>query len=171
MRSIRHYVDRQAREQPDAPFLIAPETGRTLTYAKLKARSESLGRYLLARGLSRADKVAFMLHNGCQAARLLIGTMYAGFTVAPPGPLNLTGGALQALTGSATGLAGGATLTCANSSTNTSVATVQPTGCSPTITAVGQGSATVTVTATASGSIGRGTTLVSNSSHRAGTPS
>jgi long-chain acyl-CoA synthetase len=58
----------------------------------LKAQSEALGRYLLARGLSRQDKVAFLLHNGYQAARLLIGTMYAGYTIAP---LNLLSQASQ----------------------------------------------------------------------------
>jgi long-chain acyl-CoA synthetase len=83
VRTIRYHVDRQAREQPDAPYLIAPETGRTLTYGKLKRDSVELGRFLLAAGLARGDKVAFMLHNGYQAARLLIGTMYAGFTVSP----------------------------------------------------------------------------------------
>ena len=83
MRTIRHYVDLQAREQPDAPYLIAPETGRTLTYARLKQDSEELGRYLLALSLSKGDKVALMLHNSYQAARLFIGVMYAGFTVSP----------------------------------------------------------------------------------------
>ena len=83
MRTIRHYVDLRAREQPDAPYLIAPETGRTLTYGKLKQDSEELGRYLLALSLSKGDKVALMLHNSYQAARLFIGVMYAGFTVSP----------------------------------------------------------------------------------------
>jgi len=83
MRTIRHYVDLQAREQPDAPYLIAPETGRTLTYARLRRDSEELGRFLLGRGLAKGDKVALLLHNSYQAARLFIGTMYAGFTVSP----------------------------------------------------------------------------------------
>ncbi len=83
MRTIRHYVDLRAREQPDAPYLIAPETGRTLTYARLKRDSEELGRYLLGAGLAKGDKVALLLHNSYQAARLFIGTMYGGFTVSP----------------------------------------------------------------------------------------
>ena len=82
-RTIRHYVDLQARAQPDAPYLIAPETDRVLTYAQLQADSIELGRYLAAQGLAKGDKVALMLHNGYQTARLLIGVMYAGFTVAP----------------------------------------------------------------------------------------
>ncbi len=83
MNTLREYVDHQARERPNAPYVIAPETGSTLTYAGLKSASELLARHLLARGLAKGDKVALMLHNGLQTARLLIGTMYAGFTVAP----------------------------------------------------------------------------------------
>jgi acyl-CoA synthetase (AMP-forming)/AMP-acid ligase II len=83
MRTIRHYVDLRAQEQPDAPYLIAPETGRTLTYGQLKRDSEELGRYLAGQGLVKGDKVALMLHNSYQAARLFIGVMYAGYTVTP----------------------------------------------------------------------------------------
>ena len=82
-RTIRHYVDLRAKEQPDAPFLIAPETGRTLTYGQLKRDSGELGRYLAEQGLVKGDKVALMLHNSYQAARLFIGVMYAGYTVTP----------------------------------------------------------------------------------------
>jgi len=83
MRTIRHHVDLRAQEQPDAPYLIAPETGRTLTYGQLHRDSVELGRYLAAQGLVKGDKVALMLHNSYQAARLLIGVMYAGYTVTP----------------------------------------------------------------------------------------
>jgi long-chain acyl-CoA synthetase len=83
MKTIRHYVDLQAAARPAAPYLIAPDTGRVMTYAQLKADSVELGRYLAGQGLVKGDKVALMLHNGYQTARLLIGVMYAGFTVAP----------------------------------------------------------------------------------------
>jgi acyl-CoA synthetase (AMP-forming)/AMP-acid ligase II len=83
MRTIRHYIDQQARAQPDAPYLIAPETGRVMTYARLQSDCVQLGRYLHAQGLAKGDKVALMLHNGYQTCRLLIGVMYAGYTVAP----------------------------------------------------------------------------------------
>ena len=83
MRTIRHYVDLRAREQPAAPYLIAPETGRVMTYAQLQADCLQLGRYLGGQGLAKGDKVALMLHNGYQTGRLLIGVMYAGYMVAP----------------------------------------------------------------------------------------
>jgi acyl-CoA synthetase (AMP-forming)/AMP-acid ligase II len=92
MRTIRHYVDLRAAGQPDATWLIAPETGAVLTYGGLARASQELARYLAAQGLRKGDKVALMLHNGYQTARLLIGVMYAGYVVAP---LNLLSQAAQ----------------------------------------------------------------------------
>jgi len=83
MRTIRHHVDSRAAEQPGATYLIAPETGAVMTYAALQNASRELAAFLAARGLAKGDKVALMLHNGYQTARLLIGVMYGGYTVAP----------------------------------------------------------------------------------------
>ena len=83
MRTIRDYVDRRAAEQPDATWLIAPETGATMTFAQLQRNSQDLTHFLMGAGLQKGDKVALMLHNSFQTARLLIGVMYGGFMVAP----------------------------------------------------------------------------------------
>ncbi len=83
MRTIRHIVDHQVRERPDATWLIAPETGATMTFAQLQRNSQDLTRFLLGAGLKKGDKVALMLHNSYQTARLLVGVMYGGFMVAP----------------------------------------------------------------------------------------
>ena len=83
MRTIRHIVDRQARERPDATWLIAPETGAIMTFAQLQRNSQDLTHFLIGAGLQQGDKVALMLHNSYQTARLLIGVMYGGFMVAP----------------------------------------------------------------------------------------
>jgi long-chain acyl-CoA synthetase len=83
MRTIRYYVDLRARETPNATYLIAPETGTTLNYATLQQNAGVLARYLAGLGLAKGDKVALMLHNGCQTAQLLIGVMYSGYMVAP----------------------------------------------------------------------------------------
>jgi len=82
MRTIRYIVDLRAAEPP-ATWLIAPETGAVMNYAQLQRESRDLGRYLLGLGLNKGDKVALMLHNSYQTARLLIGVMYSGFMVAP----------------------------------------------------------------------------------------
>ena len=83
MRTIRHIVDVQTAKQPAATWMIAPETGAIMNYAQLQSESRELGRYLLGLGLNKGDKVALMLHNSYQTARLLIGVMYSGFMVAP----------------------------------------------------------------------------------------
>ena len=83
MRTIRHHVDQRAAEQPHAPYVIAPETGAVMTYGELQHASRELAQLLTAHGLRAGDKVALMLHNGYQTARLLIGLMYGGYTAAP----------------------------------------------------------------------------------------
>jgi acyl-CoA synthetase (AMP-forming)/AMP-acid ligase II len=83
MPTIRHYVDMRARMAPHAPYVIAPETGATLTYGQLQRDSIQLATFLSQRGIRHGDKIALMLHNSYQTARLLIGVMYGGFTVAP----------------------------------------------------------------------------------------
>ena len=83
MRTIRHHVDRQAQERPDAPYLIAPETGRTLSYRRLRDDSLRLARDLQAAGLAPGATVSLMMGNGYQTARLFIGAMYAGYVVQP----------------------------------------------------------------------------------------
>lgn len=54
-----------------------------MTYGELQEASRELTAFLLGRGVRKGDKVALMLHNGYQTARLLLGVMYGGFTVAP----------------------------------------------------------------------------------------
>jgi len=83
MRTLRHHIDLRAATQPDRPYLIAPEPGRTMTYAELARLSRSLTRFLLGAGLAKGDKVSLMLHNGYQTARLFLGAMYGGFVVQP----------------------------------------------------------------------------------------
>ena len=82
-RTIRRLVDRWADETPQAPWLIAPETGAVMTYAKLQEHCRELARVLLMNGLSPGDTVSLMMHNGYQTARLLVGIMYAGLRVQP----------------------------------------------------------------------------------------
>jgi long-chain acyl-CoA synthetase len=83
MRTIRHYVDLQASERPDEVYMIAPEAGLTLTFGQLREDSIALGRRLTSLGMSKGDKFSYMLSNGYQATKLLLGGMYSGFVLAP----------------------------------------------------------------------------------------
>lgn len=83
MRTIRHFIDKQARERPDDTFLIVPEAELTLTYGQLREDSIMLGRHLTSLGLRKSDKFSYMLSNGYQTTKLLLGGMYSGFVLAP----------------------------------------------------------------------------------------
>lgn len=83
MRTIRHYIDKRAREQSQKVYMIAPEPHLELTYGRLREDCVSIGRHLLKMGLRKGDKVSFMMHNGYQTCKLFLGAMYSGFVVAP----------------------------------------------------------------------------------------
>jgi len=76
-------VDFQAAQRPDAVYLIAAESGMTMTFAELQRTSRRLTHYLSSLGIRPGEKVALFMHNGYQACRLFIGAMYGGFCVTP----------------------------------------------------------------------------------------
>jgi len=82
-RTLREALAVHLERRPDEPFLIAPETGRVLTYREIDRQARLLARYLRSRGLQRGDKVALYLHNGYQAALLFLSAMIGGYVVAP----------------------------------------------------------------------------------------
>ena len=83
MRTIRHYIDLQARERAERPYLIAPESGRVLSYGQLAAEARKLCGWLHAEGLRPGERVGFYCGNGRQAALVFLGAMYGGFVSVP----------------------------------------------------------------------------------------
>jgi acyl-CoA synthetase (AMP-forming)/AMP-acid ligase II len=83
VRTVRHYVDLQARERAARPYLISPESGRELTFGQLAVEARKLCGYLMAEGLRPGDRVAFYCGNGRQAAVVFLGAMYGGFISVP----------------------------------------------------------------------------------------
>jgi long-chain acyl-CoA synthetase len=81
--TLRDVLAAHVARQPERSFLVAPETGRTLTYRELDRQARILARWLLAAGLERGDKVGLYLHNGYQTALLFLGAMLGGYVVAP----------------------------------------------------------------------------------------
>ena len=69
--------------QPERAFLIAPESGRTYTYADLAEQARRLSAGLAARGLQLGDTIATLLHNGWQTAAIFLGSMAEGYVCAP----------------------------------------------------------------------------------------
>ncbi|TAN54867.1 MAG: long-chain fatty acid--CoA ligase [Betaproteobacteria bacterium] len=81
--TLRDVLARHVARQPDRVLLLAPETGRTLSYRELDRQARLLARWLRAAGLERGDKVGLYLHNGYQTALLFLGAMIGGYVVAP----------------------------------------------------------------------------------------
>jgi long-chain acyl-CoA synthetase len=73
----------RAASSPEAPFVIAPESGATLGYGALEHAAWQLGRTLDEAGIERGGIVGFMLPNGIAAASAFVATMAAGRVVAP----------------------------------------------------------------------------------------
>jgi long-chain acyl-CoA synthetase len=83
VRTVRHYVDLQARERAERPYLISPESGRVLSYAQLAREARKLCGWLHAEGLRAGERVGFYCGNGRQAAVVFLGAMYGGFVSVP----------------------------------------------------------------------------------------
>ena len=83
MLSFRDAIDAHAAAQPDAAFLLGPETGAVLSYRALRRAARSLGAYLASEGIPPGSVVSFMLPNGVSAASILLGGMYCGYVVSP----------------------------------------------------------------------------------------
>ncbi|TRZ65093.1 MAG: long-chain fatty acid--CoA ligase [Rhodocyclaceae bacterium] len=83
LRTIQAQVDHQAALRPGATYLVAPETGRIMSYLGLQSASRRLSAYLHSEGIPPGAKVALLMHNGYQTCRLFIGAMYGGYCITP----------------------------------------------------------------------------------------
>lgn len=71
------------RERAEQTLLIAPETGRTMTYGELANQARLFDAWLTAVDVPRGARVALFLPNGAQAALLFLSTMVAGRVTVP----------------------------------------------------------------------------------------
>jgi long-chain acyl-CoA synthetase len=81
--TIREAIDRHALERPDAPFILAPEPDRALTYAGLRELARGLAAELATQGIAPGEVVSYMLPNGIAAAGVLLGAMHGGYVASP----------------------------------------------------------------------------------------
>jgi len=84
--TVRDLIDRMAALRGDAPFLIAPGTGRVVTFAQLRERSRGLAGRLAARGVAAGERVALLLDSGLFTIEAVLGTLYAGRVPVPLNP-------------------------------------------------------------------------------------
>ena len=83
MKSVRELVDACAARAPDAVYLVAPESGRRITFGELADSCRAVQVWLEQRGLAPGSHVSVVMGNGPQTVRLLLGAMYGGYCVNP----------------------------------------------------------------------------------------
>lgn len=81
--TVRALVERQAVARPGSPYLIDPESGRSITFAALRGHALGVAAILAAHGLQPGDRVALLMPNGPDAAGLFVAVMAAGAVVTP----------------------------------------------------------------------------------------
>jgi long-chain acyl-CoA synthetase len=69
---------RHAVTQPDKPAIIVAETGETISYAELDARSNRVAQLFRSRGLQRGDVVALFLENHSRFLEFAWGAQRSG---------------------------------------------------------------------------------------------
>ena len=92
MDTIRACIERHAGATPERVFLIAPDSGRELTFAALKDAVDDVGARLDALGAGKGARVAFLLNNGYWTTRLFLGVMASNRIIVP---LNAVAGNVQ----------------------------------------------------------------------------
>ena len=92
METVRACIERHADASPERPFLIAPDIGKTLSFAELKVAVDDVGRQLDQLDIAPGAKVAFLLNNGYWTLRLFLGVMACRRIIVP---LNAVAGTVQ----------------------------------------------------------------------------
>ena len=81
--TLAQIVAQHARAQPNATFLIAPETNKNLSYGQFARAVSQLGEKLDSLAIQPGEHVGFLLHNGLHTTTLFIGIMALGRVVVP----------------------------------------------------------------------------------------
>jgi len=92
METVRACIEHHADASPDRVFLVAPESGDSLSFAQLKAAVDDVSLQLGQLGLPQGAKVAFLLNNGYWTLRLFLGVMASNRVIVP---LNAVAGTVQ----------------------------------------------------------------------------
>ncbi|MEJ2176413.1 MAG: class I adenylate-forming enzyme family protein, partial [Gammaproteobacteria bacterium] len=92
MQTIRQCIEHHSNERADKIFLIAPDTDQELSFGKLKANVDEIGRHLDQMGIAKGAKIAFLLNNGFWTAQLFLGVMANNRVIVP---LNAVAGSTQ----------------------------------------------------------------------------
>ena len=75
------YIADHARLTPEKPAMIAAESGETLTYGELDARSNQFAQFLHAQGLRRGDHIAILMENNLRYPEVVWAAFRSGLYI------------------------------------------------------------------------------------------
>ena len=78
---LRQWIGRAAARDPDKPFIVSADDGRTLTYGQLREATGRIATYLRARGIGANDRVALLSNNSIEHLLSYFGVLAYGATI------------------------------------------------------------------------------------------
>ena len=91
-KTIKELVDFNAKENPNDPFVLCPQTKTIITNLELKKNIEKIASHLQSLELKKGDSVCSVIENSLSSIYLMLGIMYAGMIQVP---LNVVAGEEQ----------------------------------------------------------------------------
>ena len=85
--TIRSVLESGARNHPDRPFVLFPETGDQCTWAEIAVAARSTAARLTALGLAPGETVGVLADNSRTTLELFLGSMFGGFITTIFNPL------------------------------------------------------------------------------------
>jgi acyl-CoA synthetase (AMP-forming)/AMP-acid ligase II len=76
----------EARAHDSRPFLIAPETGNQLSFARFREEAHRVAEQIATGGIERGDRVAIVVPNGIEVLLAFFGAVEAGAVAMPMNP-------------------------------------------------------------------------------------
>src|SRR5262245_5506242 len=78
---LRHWIARAAQRDPDKPWIVPADDGRTITYRELDEAATRIATFLHSRGLRSNDRVALLADNSIEHLLCYFGVMAYGATI------------------------------------------------------------------------------------------
>jgi acyl-coenzyme A synthetase/AMP-(fatty) acid ligase len=78
---LHHWIARAAAADPDKPWVVSADDGRTVSYGALRETAGRFVTFLRQRGLGPNDRVALLANNSIEQLLCYLGVMAAGATI------------------------------------------------------------------------------------------
>jgi acyl-CoA synthetase (AMP-forming)/AMP-acid ligase II len=78
---LRDWIGRAAARDPDKPWIVCADDGRTISYRQFLEITGRVAAWLQGRGLARNDRVALLAHNSIEHLLCYFGVMAYGATI------------------------------------------------------------------------------------------